>query len=114
MSETPEDRPLDPEQEAMVAAFSEKLEGFAGSQLETDDDGRFWLTFGEETVPITDEQAATYSTAVYEAALAKVKRAAASRQPGRFARAVGIFLAFASLAIIGAVAARLVQSILGL
>ena len=72
MSESSEE--LSPEQEELAKKFAAELEGVSGIELNSpDEDGQLWLTMGDMAVPVTPEEAAVFSQAVYDSALARVR-----------------------------------------
>lgn len=82
MSESPEE--LTPEQEELAQQFAAELEGVGGGSMEEDDEGVWWFTFGDFTVPVSAEQRDEFADALYNAGLAKVyamQREAEPTQP---------------------------------
>lgn len=81
MSE-PNEEELTPEQEALARQFAEELEGVNGGQIAEDENGAWWLTFGDFSVPMTAEQREQFAGHVYASAVSKVRSLAP--QPVRF------------------------------
>lgn len=72
MSE-PNEEELTPEQEALAQQFAAELEGVTGGQIAEDENGAWWLTFGDFSVPMTTQQREEFAEWVYASAVAKVR-----------------------------------------
>jgi hypothetical protein len=118
VSESPQDRPLTPEEEAIAAQFAEQLASSESMKTEEDEDGVWWFTYGDFTVPVTPEQQAEFAQTLYNSALAKARSMAPVEkkpyEPPFVARLIGNTVGIAAFVLIAAAAGRLVVRILGI
>jgi hypothetical protein len=101
---------LTPEQEQIAKDFAAQLEDTEGVAVEADEDGKYWLTLGELSVELTDEQAAELNAALFASALARAKALAPKEVPDPWrqwhVRAAGytFWLALSGITLAGAYA----------
>jgi hypothetical protein len=94
----PEDA-LTPEQEEMAQKFAAELEVVGGGQIVEDDDGKWWFTFGDFSVPVTPEQQEEFANTLYQAGLAKARSMAPTPLKPEV-RAVGIALTVGFIGVV--------------
>ena len=102
MSESNEE--LTPEQEELAQQFAAELEGVSGGQIGEDEDGKWWLTFGDFSVPVSIEQQQEFSDALYYAALHKIHALQRAQEPATPYAQVHVFSWALAIGFAGTVA----------